>query len=290
MNYYEHHLGDWAAATSHLTWDEDMAYTRLLRAYYHAERAIPEGQQYRLAKAGTPAQRKAVDSVLAEFFTLSDGSYRQKRADAEIARYQAKEPEREAKRENDAERKRRSRERRKALFDELRGHGVVPAYDAPTDLLVTLLSRVTGRGHVADTTATQHQTPDTNKEHSSLRSEARKRAPEDVTVPDWVPAVSWKAFVQHRKDIRKPLTAKAAELAIAELENLKAQGHEPAAVINQSIVSRWAGLFPLKGVSHVKPAGTGNAGRSLSAPERVAAAIAERDAAGGRTLEHGAAG
>ena len=40
MNYYEHHLGDWAAATGHLTWDEDMAYTRLLRAYYHAERPI----------------------------------------------------------------------------------------------------------------------------------------------------------------------------------------------------------------------------------------------------------
>ena len=69
MNYYEHHLGDWAASTGHLSWDEDMAYTRLLRAYYHAERAIPGGQQYRLAKASTPAQRRAVDAVLAEFFT-----------------------------------------------------------------------------------------------------------------------------------------------------------------------------------------------------------------------------
>lgn len=90
MNYYEHHLGDWAAATGHLTWDEDMAYTRLLRAYYHHERAIPEGQQYRLAKASTPAQRKAVDQVLAEFFTLIDGHHHQKRADAEIARCQDK--------------------------------------------------------------------------------------------------------------------------------------------------------------------------------------------------------
>lgn len=90
MNYYEHHLGDWAAATGHLTWDEDMAYTRLLRAYYHAERAIPQGQQYRLAKAATPAHRKAVDAVLDEFFELRDGAYHQKRADAEIARYRSK--------------------------------------------------------------------------------------------------------------------------------------------------------------------------------------------------------
>ena len=64
-----------------------MAYTRLLRAYYHTEKAIPEGQQYRLAKASTPAQRRAVDAVLAEFFTLVDGAWHQKRADAEILRY-----------------------------------------------------------------------------------------------------------------------------------------------------------------------------------------------------------
>lgn len=90
MHYYEHHLGDFAAATGHLSWDEDMAYTRLLRAYYHHERPIPEQQAYRLARAATPAQRKAVDVVLAEFFVLVDGAHTQKRADAEIARYQDK--------------------------------------------------------------------------------------------------------------------------------------------------------------------------------------------------------
>jgi uncharacterized protein YdaU (DUF1376 family) len=90
MNYYEHHLGDWAAATGHLSWDEDMAYTRLLRAYYHAEKAIPEGQQYRLSKASTPTQRKAVEAVLAEFFELRDGSFFQKRAEEELARFKDK--------------------------------------------------------------------------------------------------------------------------------------------------------------------------------------------------------
>ena len=90
MNYYEHHLGDWAAATGHLTWDEDMAYTRLLRAYYHQEQPIQQGQQYRLAKATTAVQRKAVDQVLSEFFELREGRYHQKRADREIARYQDK--------------------------------------------------------------------------------------------------------------------------------------------------------------------------------------------------------
>jgi uncharacterized protein YdaU (DUF1376 family) len=90
VNYYEHHIGDYAAATAHLSWDEDMAYTRLLRAYYHHERGIPQGQQYRLARATTAAQRKAVDAVLAEFFALDGEAYSQKRADEEITRFQDK--------------------------------------------------------------------------------------------------------------------------------------------------------------------------------------------------------
>lgn len=90
MNYYEHHIGDYAAATAHLSWDEDMAYTRLLRAYYHQEKGIPEGQQYRLARASTPAQRRAVDAVIAEFFMLVDGVHLQKRAEAEIDRFKDK--------------------------------------------------------------------------------------------------------------------------------------------------------------------------------------------------------
>jgi uncharacterized protein YdaU (DUF1376 family) len=90
VNYYEHHIGDYAAATAHLSWDEDMAYTRLLRAYYHHEKGIPQGQEYRIARATTAAQRKAVDAVLREFFSLNDGAYSQKRADEEIERYRSK--------------------------------------------------------------------------------------------------------------------------------------------------------------------------------------------------------
>lgn len=90
MNYYEHHIGDYAAATVHLSWDEDMAYTRLLRSYYHHEKGIPHGQEYRLARATTAAQRKAVDSVLREFFSLEGDTFKQKRADEEISRFQDK--------------------------------------------------------------------------------------------------------------------------------------------------------------------------------------------------------
>lgn len=90
MNYFPFHVGDYAAATAHLSWDEDMAYTRLLRAYYLTEQPIPLDKAYRLARATTPAQRKAVDSVLAEFFVKSDTGYQQTRCNTEIARFQGK--------------------------------------------------------------------------------------------------------------------------------------------------------------------------------------------------------
>lgn len=67
-----------------------MAYTRLIRAYYHSERGIPDDQRHRLARATTPQQRKAVDAVLGEFFALTDGVWIQKRCEQEIARYQEK--------------------------------------------------------------------------------------------------------------------------------------------------------------------------------------------------------
>ena len=66
-----------------------MAYTRLLRAYYRREAPIPAGEVYRLVRATSKAQRLAVDTVLAEFFQRQDQAWHNKRADEEIAAYQA---------------------------------------------------------------------------------------------------------------------------------------------------------------------------------------------------------
>jgi hypothetical protein len=67
-----------------------------------------------------------------------------------------------------------------------------------------------------------------------------------LLVPDWLPAEAWAAFVAHRKALRKPLTAQAAKLAIAKVDELRRQGHEPQAVLEQSILAGWQGLFPLR--------------------------------------------
>jgi uncharacterized protein YdaU (DUF1376 family) len=90
MNYYEHHLGDYAKDTAHLTMLEHGAYRLLLDRYYGTEQGIPADQAHRLARARTKEEKQAVDDVLAEFFQLVDGVWMNKRADEEIRRERKK--------------------------------------------------------------------------------------------------------------------------------------------------------------------------------------------------------
>lgn len=87
MNYYPFHIGDYASATRHLTWEEDAAYRRLLDIYYTTERPLPleMRQIYRLACAATDSHRVAIDVVLSEFFLLAEEGYVHERCESEIS-------------------------------------------------------------------------------------------------------------------------------------------------------------------------------------------------------------
>ena len=86
MNFYPHHIGDYLTATVHLSWLEDAAYRRLLDVYYSREAAIPAdiAQAARLVRATSKEERKAVETVLREFFTETPEGWKHKRCDAEI--------------------------------------------------------------------------------------------------------------------------------------------------------------------------------------------------------------
>ena len=134
MNFYQHHLGDWAAATAHLTLVEDAVYSRMIRRYYVAEAPLPadHSEVCRLVGARSKAERKAVDSVLAEFFVLeADGCYHQSRCDSEIAEYQKRQDDVDVVKKSEQERMRRHRQERSNLFAGLRAHGVNLPWNAP---------------------------------------------------------------------------------------------------------------------------------------------------------------
>lgn len=89
MNYYEHHIGDYAEATAHLTFIEDATYSRLIRKYYATEKPLPADIKIvqRLINARSKEEKNAVVSVLNEFFNLTDDGWRQERCDHELARF-----------------------------------------------------------------------------------------------------------------------------------------------------------------------------------------------------------
>lgn len=75
----------------------------------------------------------------------------------------------------------------------------------------------------------------------------KKAAPAAPVLPDWLPRDSWDEWVEYRASIKAALTPKAAQLSIKKLAKLYAEGHDPVAVIDQSIFSgKWTDLYPIK--------------------------------------------
>lgn len=85
MNYYKRHLGDYARKAGHLSMLEHGAYNLILDAYYDREVAPTRAEAVRYARARTPAEIAAVETVLAEFFNeREDGRFYQSRVEDEF--------------------------------------------------------------------------------------------------------------------------------------------------------------------------------------------------------------
>ena len=90
MNYYPFHLGDYAAHTGHLEPMEDLAYRRLLDVYYMREGALPADIQVTAKLVRLRSCAADVESVLNEFFVLTEDGWRHQRCEHEIAKMQDK--------------------------------------------------------------------------------------------------------------------------------------------------------------------------------------------------------
>jgi len=65
-------------------------------------------------------------------------------------------------------------------------------------------------------------------------------------LPDWIPKEAWSEFVKMRTKIKHPLTEYAMKLAINKLAELRDEGNDPQAVLDQSTFNSWQGLFAVK--------------------------------------------
>lgn len=85
MNFYKHHIGDYAKKTAHLSALEHGVYLLMLHTYYGTEMPLPTGERlYRIARAHSKAERAAVDSVASQFWTITDTGLVNGRATEEI--------------------------------------------------------------------------------------------------------------------------------------------------------------------------------------------------------------
>ncbi len=203
MNYYEHHIGDYAQATAHLTFVEDAAYSRLIRKYYAEERPLPADLSavQRLVGARTREEKSAVQTVLEEFFFLEADGWHNKRADAEIERYREKSSKAAAS--------------ARARWDKSQSTGNANAMRTHTE-------------------RNAHQTPDTI--HQTPVKNTRDKP---LSCPDGVGPEVWDGFLKVRKAKKAPVTQ--AALAGIEREARKA-GWSLNAALTECCARGWAGF------------------------------------------------
>ncbi len=90
MHHYPFHIGDYVAHTRHLTPIEDLAYRRLLDAYYLREGPLPKDVEATARLIGLREYVPDVEAVLLEFFEEDDEGWRSARCDEEIEAFRAK--------------------------------------------------------------------------------------------------------------------------------------------------------------------------------------------------------
>lgn len=159
MNYFEHHIGDYDEATSHLSACEDGIYHRLIRKYYAKEKPLPADVRkvQRLARCRDDAERQAVIDVLDEFFELREDGYHQKTCDEKLAEYKLGEPERVIKKANESNRTTRHRLERSRLFQVIVAAGQHAKWNAPIDELRTLVASIEAQESASATAGDREQ-------------------------------------------------------------------------------------------------------------------------------------
>ena len=90
MHYYQFNIGDYVSHTRHLSPIEDIAYRRLLDAYYLSERPLNSGLTSVARQIGLRDYEQEVKIVLDEFFKLTEDGWINTRADKEIAHFKGK--------------------------------------------------------------------------------------------------------------------------------------------------------------------------------------------------------
>lgn len=99
-----------------------------------------------------------------------------------------------------------------------------------------------------------------NQETGEIQSPKPKPARPIFAPPEWIIREQWDSWVAIRP--AKARTPASLEAAVGKLEKFKASGHDPNAIVANSLANGWQGLFPPDvGGTKTGTIATGNYGR-----------------------------
>lgn len=205
MHYYNFNIGDYIKHTMHLTVEEDITYRRLLDLYYDTEAPIPTDIPWvsRRLRMGS----EVVESVLKEFFEMTEEGYRNYRADAEIADYHA-------------------------YIDKQRSNGKLGGRPKKSSGKPTANPSQTQAE--PKKSLNNKQQPTTNKQQTEIKTRDKP-----LSCPDGVAPEVWDGFLTVRKAKKAPVTQ--AAMAGIEREARKA-GWSLNAALTECCARGWAGF------------------------------------------------
>lgn len=206
------------ADTMHLTAEQDGIYRRLIDHYMETRQPLPDNDAALARIAGCTSDAFAMAKALVlPFFTAQDGLLFSKKCDEVLAEQDVKTRTRSVVGKKGAESRWKKYQQKQQPDGNCYGEGI--AWAMPKHA------------------TRQDKTRDIDTKVSIRRGDF---------FPDWIDPDTWEAYRAMRIKIRKPMTEAAVTLAIRELERLRTQGQDPKAVLEQSIMHSWQGLFELK--------------------------------------------
>ena len=147
--------------------------------------------------------------------------------------------------------------------------GTVPKKSAKSPVIPHKESRYS----VETVPKTGHGTINEPSIEPSINHQRKKHAPDKFVLPDWIPEETWSAFLVCRKNKKAASTDFALRLILKTLGKFKDAGHDPVAILENSIKGGWSDVYEPK-----------NSGQGLNKQEALEArnrAVGERWASGG---------
>lgn len=207
--YMPMYTADYLKDTRHLTPEEHGIYVLLIMHCWDSRGPVPkdERRQCGIVNARSGGEIESLRRVLQEFFVLMDDGFYNARVAEEIA---------------NSERISAGR----------RNGGLAKARK-----MRSLLR--SARAEHKHNSSMQESVPPSP---SSTPTSTSTPTPQNQ-IPGFLRFEVWNGFIEHRKKLRKPLSAFATRLVLSKLEKAHAKGHDPNAMLETSIERGWIGVF-----------------------------------------------